>query len=79
LLRYARNDGGPRSSLRGNTVTEAIYYGLHNQRIEQAELFIQVLHFLNIDMLGVAGGIEIGQDGCFLIIAVEVEFPGWEI
>jgi hypothetical protein len=41
LLHFVRNDGGSRTSLRGNAVTAAIYSELHNQRIEQAVLFIQ--------------------------------------
>jgi hypothetical protein len=45
LLHFVRNDGGSRTSLRGNAVTAAIYSELHNLRIEQAKLFIQLLSF----------------------------------
>jgi len=43
LLRFARNDERFGPSLLGSVATAAIYLGLHNLRIEQAELFIQVL------------------------------------
>jgi hypothetical protein len=44
---FRDNDGGSRTSLRGNAVTAAIYSELHNLRIEQAKLFIQSLDATN--------------------------------